>query len=217
MPLAVIDWVNVLGCAKCSLLVFIDCLGWVIGHYTPNFGETGEGDEDESVVNDLYSPVPSASSKLPGVFLVEKGSADIIPGVDSPAVVDIVSKPTGVDMWGSQANPPQVDTVFDDAVFDTAFKDGLKHMHNSTMQLSVMGYSGNVLWAVYSGENLWEAGRIGTCHGWEHPRATRGIDGNKYGGRHFLFDRRTAPYSGWWMDCIGDEETENEGGRDGKS
>jgi hypothetical protein len=31
MPLAVIDCTNVLGCAKCSLLVFSDCLGLVIG------------------------------------------------------------------------------------------------------------------------------------------------------------------------------------------
>jgi hypothetical protein len=40
MPLAVIDCVNVLGCAKCSLLVFTDRLECVIGDYTPNVGKT---------------------------------------------------------------------------------------------------------------------------------------------------------------------------------
>jgi hypothetical protein len=50
----------------------------------------------------------------------------MIPGVDLPSIVDIVSKPTGVDIGGPQADPPQVDTVFDDAVFDTALDDGLK-------------------------------------------------------------------------------------------
>jgi hypothetical protein len=52
MPLAVIGQVNVLGHAKHSLLVFTDCLGQVIGDYTPNVGEAGDGDEDESIVND---------------------------------------------------------------------------------------------------------------------------------------------------------------------
>jgi hypothetical protein len=42
MPLAVIDWVNVLGCAKHSLLVFTGCLGPVIGNYTPNIGEAAK-------------------------------------------------------------------------------------------------------------------------------------------------------------------------------
>jgi hypothetical protein len=115
MPLAVIDQVNVLGCAKHSLLVFTDCLGWAIGNYTPNVGEAGDGDEDESVVNDLYSPVPPASSKSAGVSLVEENSADMIPGVDLLAVVDFISKPTGVDTGGPQADPPQVDALFDDA------------------------------------------------------------------------------------------------------
>ncbi len=50
----------------------------------------------------------------------------MIPGVNLPAVVDIVSKPTGVDMGGPQADTPQVDTVFDDVVFDTALDDGLE-------------------------------------------------------------------------------------------
>jgi hypothetical protein len=126
MPLAVIDRVNVLGRAKCSLLVFTDCLGQVIGDYTPNIGEAGDGDDDESVINDLYLPVPPASSKLPGVSSVEEGSADMTSGVDSPAIVVIVSKPTGVDMGGSQADPPQVDALFDDAVFDMALDNGLK-------------------------------------------------------------------------------------------
>ncbi len=126
MPLAVIDRVNVLGCAECSLLVFTDCLGWAIVNYTPNVGEAGDGDEDDSVVNDLYSPVPPATSELAGVSLVEEVSADMIPGVDSPAIVDLVSKPTGVDMGGLQAGPPQGNALFDDAVFDTALDDGLK-------------------------------------------------------------------------------------------
>jgi hypothetical protein len=67
-----------------------------------------------------------ASSKLAGVPLVEEGSADMIPGVDLPAIVDVVSEPTGVDMGGPQADPPQVDALFDDAVFDTALDDGLE-------------------------------------------------------------------------------------------
>jgi hypothetical protein len=46
--------------------------------------------------------------------------------LDLPTIVDVVTKPTGVDMGGPQADPPQVDAVFDDAVFDTALDDGLK-------------------------------------------------------------------------------------------
>ncbi len=65
-----------------------------------------------------------ASSKLAGVPLVEEGSADMIPGVDLPAIVDVVS--TGVDTGCPQADPPQVDTLFDDAVIDMALDDGLK-------------------------------------------------------------------------------------------
>jgi hypothetical protein len=64
MPLAVIDRVNVLGCAKRSLLVFNDCLGWAIGNYTPNVGEAGDGDEDKSVVNDLYSPASTSDFQV---------------------------------------------------------------------------------------------------------------------------------------------------------
>ncbi len=126
MSLAVIDQVNVLGHAKCSPLVFTDCLGWTIGDYTPNVGEAGDRDEDKSVVNDLYSPVLPATSELAGVSLVEEGSADMIPGVDLPAVVDLISEPTGVDMGGLQADPPQGDTLFDDDVFDMALDDGLE-------------------------------------------------------------------------------------------
>ncbi len=50
----------------------------------------------------------------------------MIPGVDLPAVVDVVSKPTGVDIGGPKADPPQGDALFDNAAFDTAFDDGLK-------------------------------------------------------------------------------------------
>ncbi len=78
MPLAVIDRVNALGCAERSLLVFTDPLGQAISDYTPNVGEAGGGD-DESVVNDLYSTVPPATSESAGVSLVEEGSADMIP------------------------------------------------------------------------------------------------------------------------------------------
>ncbi len=73
--------------------------------------------------------MPPASSELAGVSLVEEGSTDMIPGVDLLAIVDVVSKPTGVDMDGPQADPPQVDTFFDDAGFDTALDDDLKHMN----------------------------------------------------------------------------------------
>jgi hypothetical protein len=55
--------------------------------------------------------------------LVEEGSAEEIPGVDLPDVA-VVSEPTGVDMCGPQAVPPQ-EAVFDDAVFDTASDDDL--------------------------------------------------------------------------------------------
>jgi hypothetical protein len=51
MPLAVIDRVNVLGRTKRSMLVFTDCLGRVIGDYTPT--ENVAGEEDESIVNDF--------------------------------------------------------------------------------------------------------------------------------------------------------------------
>ncbi len=55
--------------------------------------------------------------------MVEEDSADEIPGVDLPDIA-VVNEPTGVDMGGPQAVPPQ-DAVFDDAVFDTALDYGL--------------------------------------------------------------------------------------------
>ncbi len=87
MPLAVIDQVNMLGRAKRSLLVFTDCLGWAISIYTANVGEAGDGDDNKSVVNDSYSPVLPATSELAGVSSVEEGSAEMIPGVDLPAIL----------------------------------------------------------------------------------------------------------------------------------
>jgi len=57
------------------------------------------------------------------VSLVDKGSAEEIPGVDLPDVAAL-NKPTGVDMGGPQAVPPQ-DAMFDYAVFDTASDDNL--------------------------------------------------------------------------------------------
>ncbi len=82
MSLALIDQVDVLGCAKRSLLMFTERLGQAIWDYTPNVVEVGDGDDNKSVVNNLYSPVSSASSESAGVSLVEEGSADMIPGVD---------------------------------------------------------------------------------------------------------------------------------------
>jgi hypothetical protein len=121
MPLAVINHVNVLGRTEWSMLVFTDCLGCAIGDYTPTVNEAGE--EDESVVNDLYFSIPPAPAGMPGVSLVEEGSADEVPGVDFPDVA-VVNEPTGVDMGGPQAVPPQ-DSVFDDAVFDMALDDDI--------------------------------------------------------------------------------------------
>jgi hypothetical protein len=72
-----------------------------------------------SAVNDLYSSVPQVPSKMPGVFLGEKGSADELPGVEVHDVA-IIPKLTGVDLGGSQPEPPQVEAVFDNAAFDTA-------------------------------------------------------------------------------------------------
>ncbi len=37
--------------------------------------------------------------------LVKEGSTDMIPGVDLPVIVDVVSEPIGVDMGGHQVNP----------------------------------------------------------------------------------------------------------------
>jgi hypothetical protein len=119
--LAVIDRVNMLSRTKRSMLVFTDRLGRAIGDYTPT--ENVAGEDDESIVNDLYSSIPPAPAGIPGVSLVEDGSANEIPGVDLPDVA-VVNEPTGVNMGGPQAVPPQ-DAVFDDAVFDTALDYGL--------------------------------------------------------------------------------------------
>jgi hypothetical protein len=73
------------------MLVFTDCLGCAIGDYTPTVNEAGE--EDESVVNDLYSSILRAPARMPGVSSIEEGSADEIPGVDLPDVA-VVNKPT---------------------------------------------------------------------------------------------------------------------------
>ena len=55
MPLAVIGRVNVLGHTERPMLVFTDRLGRVIGNYSPT--ENVAGEEDESVMNDLYSSI----------------------------------------------------------------------------------------------------------------------------------------------------------------
>ncbi len=44
-------------------------------------------------MNDLYSPIPPAPAVMPGVSLVEEGSADEIPGVVLPNVA-VVNEPT---------------------------------------------------------------------------------------------------------------------------
>jgi hypothetical protein len=126
MSMAVIDRVNVLGHAKCSLLVFTDCHGRVIGDYTPTAGKTDDTDASVlSAVNDVYSPVPPVPSEMPGVFLGEDGSADELPGVEAHDVA-VIPEPTGVDLGGSQPEPPQVEAVFDNAAFDTAVDGGLE-------------------------------------------------------------------------------------------
>jgi hypothetical protein len=118
MPLAVIDHVNLLGHAKQSLLVFTDRHGQVIGDYTPTAGKTDETDASVlSAVNDL---VPS---EMPGVFLGEEGSAIELLGVEAHDVA-VIPKPTGVDLGGSQPEPPQVEAVFDSAAFDTTVDGG---------------------------------------------------------------------------------------------
>ena len=40
--------------------------------------------------------------------------------------VAVIPKPTGVDLGGSQPEPPQVEAVFDNAAFDTAVNGGRK-------------------------------------------------------------------------------------------
>jgi hypothetical protein len=124
MPFAVIDRDNLLGHAKCSLLVFTDCHGQAIGDYTPTAGKTDDTDASAlSAVNDLYSPVLPVLSEMPGVFLGEEGSADELPGVEAHDVA-IIPEPTEVDLGGSQPEPPQVEAVFDNAAFDTAVDCG---------------------------------------------------------------------------------------------
>jgi hypothetical protein len=80
----VIDRVNLLGRSERSMLVFKDRLGRVIGDYTPT--ENVADDNEESIVNDLYSLIPPAPAGMLGVSLVEEGSADEIPGMDLPDV-----------------------------------------------------------------------------------------------------------------------------------
>jgi hypothetical protein len=115
-----------LGHAKHSLLVFTDRHGQVIGDYTPTAGKTDDTDASVlSAVNDLYSPVLPFPSEMPGVFLGEEGSAVELPGMEAHDVA-IIPKPTGVDLGGSQPEPPQVEAVFDNAAFDTAGDGGLE-------------------------------------------------------------------------------------------
>ena len=83
--------------------MFKDHLGRVIGNHTPT--ENVAGDDEETIVDDLYSSIPPAPAGMPGVSSVEEGSADEIPGVNLPDVA-VVNKPTGVDMGGPQAVPP---------------------------------------------------------------------------------------------------------------
>ena len=58
------------------MLVFTDCLGCVIGDYTPT--ENVAGEEDESIADDVCSSILPAPAGTPGVSLVEEGSADEI-------------------------------------------------------------------------------------------------------------------------------------------
>ena len=80
----VIDRVNLLGRSERSMLVFKDRLGRVVGDYTPT--KNVADDDEESIVNDLYSSIPPAPAGMPGVSSVEEGSADEIPEVDLPDV-----------------------------------------------------------------------------------------------------------------------------------
>jgi hypothetical protein len=124
MPLAVINRVDLLGHAKCSLLVFTDRHGQVIGDYTPTSGKTDDTDASVlSAVIDLNSPVPPVPSEMPEVFLGEEGSADELPGMEAHDVA-VIPAPTGVDLGGSQPEPPQVEAIFDNAAFDTAVNGG---------------------------------------------------------------------------------------------
>ncbi len=55
----------------------------------------------------------------------EEGSAIEVPGVKAHDVA-VIPKPTGVDLGGSQPEPPQVEAVFDSAAFDMAVNGGLE-------------------------------------------------------------------------------------------
>ncbi len=104
--------------------MFTDCHGRVIGDYTPNVGETDDASV-LSLVHDLQSPVPPLPFEMTGVFSGEEGSADELPGVEATEVA-VIPEPTGVDMDGFEAEPSQVEAVFDNAAFDTAVIGGLE-------------------------------------------------------------------------------------------
>ena len=104
MTSEVIDRANMLGRTERSMLVF-NRLGRAIGDYTPT--EHVAGEDEESIVIDLYSSIPPAPAGMTGVSSVEEGSADEIPGVDLPDVA-VMNEPTGVDMGGPQADPPKM-------------------------------------------------------------------------------------------------------------
>ncbi len=52
---------------------------------------------------DGYSLFPNTNCKI----ICEEGSADELPGVEAHDVA-VIPKPTGVDLGGSQPEPPQV-------------------------------------------------------------------------------------------------------------
>ncbi len=87
-------------------------------------------------VNDLYSSVLPVPSEMPGVFLGEEGSADELPGVEAYDVA-VIPEPTGVDLGGSQPEPPQVEAVFDNAAFDMAVDGGLEQQAVSKINEAV--------------------------------------------------------------------------------
>jgi hypothetical protein len=65
------------------------------------------------------------------------------------------------------------------------------------MQLLVMGYSGNVLCAKFIPKKIWERQAASAPVTVENTcKQQEGIGKDEYGGRSFLFDGRTAPYSG---------------------
>jgi hypothetical protein len=86
--------------------VFTDHHGQVVGDYTPTASETDDTDASVlSAVNDLYFLVPPVPSEIPGVFSGEEGSADELIGVEAHDVA-VIPEPTGVDLGGSQPEPP---------------------------------------------------------------------------------------------------------------